>query len=1150
MSVVRSILAIWTTALLAGLAACAAAEPLPLLVTTTATTTLDSGGRPWIYVALGENRPGLLARHRLAVSVRTGPSGPFVPRGAVASTADPTAVGVFLSRGASVGDSLPALEAQLVALHAVLSTPPGEPTRTNAPAMALARRVAALLTRAEGDSGLGNLLDLYGLAHPALRLARGTAWAGRLDVPVGTEVTIEIREQDGAGTDLAVVGRATVHAGQPERLPAPGPLAVVPDLSARGDLAVKLRWATPEALRRAGSRHQGDVAWRVDRSLAEAKGLDKTLPTAAVLDGLALSDRARAARLPGPVFPAKWFDAANVANFIADGTNTYIADDHGRYAAGGVPFAEGSQYYYFAAAADALGRPGDVSAGVLATVCRRIPPPVPTRLAVTRRWNPTDGQYWEVSWASNPGADGTTTTRYELFRGFDFARLTAGQRGGLDLDTDPIVPGNPGAIRRIAVVTDPGGAAGQILRWREPGDASYGTNWWFAVRAIHASPPGCPNLASPLGPPALGSLVDNSPPAKPDLTSLIDPELDCLRVACIVNTPAAAEIADPPIDASVASYIARCTRQPGVGAARFRVTNTDDGSVVLPETSVVFPPDEDTVEIQWTLPLSNYGATLRVECAAEALGTLVGTWTSSTATGVYPSGNQRMAHAFLAGVIPESERRALPKGDRLFGSLTPGCSTNWPSDTHLVVSPASGRILHPWFNIPLGPTARQYRLYRRIDDGPLTLVAQGLQAYAGPGSHVRREDPAPPAANGIVHYYSQFLDENGRASGMRRLARLAFTGDKPPVPVLVTPTAHDFDGTPSAPTASLSWVVPPEHCERFEVFFTTDRPPAAPGTSITPIAHLVQKPAKVPMVFKVRSKRDALDQLKVPLYESFVTGRVGGDLGAGPRFTVTMKVDPALKYHVWIRSVGPNGETGDPSRKVEFQWMPPAAPPANIAWPARPLPPVATFNAGIQAIDFRDLPPSRLIWSYSIGGAASIPLHSVGVDATPIGIRVGSLVVDNARSKAGFDTVAPFGPLLLTPGGSTTYGKADPNLQTFTRDGDRQQRLLPAVLYRTQVSNERFPDTSGDVVQCSPLIRSIAWKAFRSDGNLLASELIDPLFRWIGPEFPASPQLDLYLVDTQPVVRGARYRYWLVRFSELGEPVQTVPCGEATVKSP
>jgi hypothetical protein len=81
-------------------------------------------------------------------------------------------------------------------------------------------------------------------------------------------------------------------------------------------------------------------------------------------------------------------------------------------------------------------------------------------------------------------------------------------------------------------------------------------------------------------------------------------------------------------------------------------------------------------------------------------------------------------------------------------------------------------------------------------------------------------------------------------------------------------------------------------------------------------------------------------------------------------------------------------------------------------------------------------------------------------------------------------------------------------------------------------------------------VRSVAWASALLQGQEQRATLTDPLFRWVGPDYPSIPQLDLFLVDTQPAVKGARYRYWLVRFSDLGEPIQTVPCGEVTVKSP
>jgi hypothetical protein len=60
--------------------------------------------------------------------------------------------------------------------------------------------------------------------------------------------------------------------------------------------------------------------------------------------------------------------------------------------------------------------------------------------------------------------------------------------------------------------------------------------------------------------------------------------------------------------------------------------------------------------------------------------------------------------------------------------------------------------------------------------------------------------------------------------------------------------------------------------------------------------------------------------------------------------------------------------------------------------------------------------------------------------------------------------------------------------------------------------------------------------------------LVDPFFRWALRDPDDSTHItDLYLVDTQPVVTGASYRYWLMRFNNLGEPIQNIPCGQVTI---
>jgi len=1127
---------------------------VPPLLTTTAATTVDGGGRPWAYLGFGENQPGLLAGRRLAIYLKAGTpdsTNQFYPQGPVAPSSDQGVIQVQLGRAAKIGDNLAALEAQIIALHRwLLNSHNGIVVSSNAPpAMPLNQRISAIIARAAGDRPLTQLLDMYGLTHPALRLVRGSAWASPLPVPVGNPVTIEVREEDAAGQDISVIGRTSFLAGQGEILAAPGPLVVVPDLSASGDLTIRLRWATPDALRHASTRHQGDVVWRVSRTFAEAQGFDQAPPVAGALDALSLSKPNDVKRAGGPVFPTKLFGAADVADFSADPTTSYLNDNNGRFSTTGTPFAEGSQYYYFVAAADALGRTGPPSAGALATVCRRVPPPVPSRVSVIHQWSPASGQSLEVNWQANPVGNAVGTTRYEVFRGDDLVQLAAAQRGELDLDAVPIVTAHPQAIQRLGSVDDPGVDPALSLHFFDNGAGVTNKTWWYAVRAIHTSPPGCGDLASALSPPVFAGLQDRTAPPAVGFDEITEPELGCIRVACMNDLPPADEIVPSGLDSSALHFIARCDRRPGIVAAHFQVIDTVDQSVVVPETSVAFAVGESTAEFEWTLRLAAQSHALDVQCAAEAGTGNLSLWAHSSVAGLQPDGGHRAAAHFLAGAIENSELNAAKAGDALWTALAAQPAEPCPPNVHLTVSPLSGRILHPKFCVALAPRTEQYRIYRRVEDGPLTLIAQGLQKYSGPGCAMTIEDVAPPVFNGQVYYFVQLLDEQGRSSAMRRLASLKFTGDQPPAPVLLSPQAADFGGTLAAPVMNLTWVCPPEHVERFELFVTSAKAASDPdqGLSSPPgsVSRLTPRLGGVPRVFKAGRQLDAFLPASQILHveQSLLTGRVGGDFGAGPRFTMQLKLDPALKYTVWLRALGPHGEPSEISRTVDFQWQAPAPPPADIAWPVRPLPPVAAFNAGIQLVDFSSFSLEQLGWAGSV---------LIDENATPVGIRVGSLATDSGQLLWGFTgggaDPGPF-PSLAAGAASKMFGKLDPNQQVFTQTSDSSQSLLPCVLYRQQVANSAFPQVSGDVVQCSPFLFGVAWADLSRTKDAQAAALLDPFFRWVAPQGPGSPQVDLYLLDTQPVIGGAAYRYWLVRFSNFGEPIQTVPCGTITIRS-
>ncbi len=1144
------------------------ALPVPPLLTTAAASALDAAGRPWAYVMFGENRPGLLAARTLAVYAKSGPpesAEPFTFRGLVTHTSDPTALQVLLQRGASLGESLPTLETMLTELHRlwINTIDSDNPPVTEPPVMPLPQRLSALLQRAAGDRALAQMLDLIGVSHPAVCLARGTAWAGLLEVPVGSDATLEIRERNAAGADLTVIGRVTVRAGQPVLLPAPGPLVVVPDPSATGDLNVKLRWATSAELRREPSA--GVVLWRVGEALAEAQGFHATPPTAGALAALAAAQPGEAKQVsPGPVSASKLFFDYNVAFFDAaaggDPTTSFFTDDNDRTRPSGSALPEGTRVYYFAAAVDLLGRPGLVSAGVSAVFCQRLPPPLPARFAVRNAGTLAVGQYFDVSWLQNTVGAGISTSRYEIFRGDDLAAHAKALNGELDLAADPIDPAQPTAIQRVGVVLDPALDPAETLVFADTGvpanEANFGKTWWFAIRAVHVGPPGCGEVASALSPPLFAALRQRQGPEAPS-PNQIDTGDDCLRtlrVACITAEAASEVVSAAALDPSLAHFRARCERRThAISAAEFRVIDVGSGEELVATVRVEFPEGDDAAELPFTRSLATALRNTEVQCRAVAFDGSLSRWAAghlgSRAPGVQTA-DHYMRHSFRADCIAESERLAhLAEATRLgrapdelwasLGDLLPGeCDT---TRALLTVSPDSGRVLPIRIRLLLTPGTAEYRIYRRIDEGELSLIAQGLTGPVAPGASVERFDDAPPVTACTVSYYAQFLDENGNASPLALVwSRKILSPTPPPAPLLKQPVLADMGGTGAAPLVTLTWVCPPQTVARFEVFVHTAsvRPPGSPPPAAA-TNKLFLNPAATKSIFGALLTQLSVSD-RVIVDRSFLTGKVGGDFGTGPRFTLPLEVDTDYEYTVWLRGIGPNGETGECSRQVTCRWQAPRVAAGSIPWPQRPLPPVGAFHASIAAVDLSDIP---------------VELRAdVDVDATPVGIRVGAIPIgDTEEFSLGSHGRLAFAAVW----GSTAQGRHDPNTQLFTHASDVAQDLFPCVLYRQQVANASFPDVAGDVIQCSPLISSIAWvHPVTDDGQekAYAAELVDPFFRWV-PWIPYGTvnlprSLVLYLVDTQPLVGGACYRYSLLRFDARGEPLQAVPCGEVTIREP
>ncbi|MEI7957237.1 MAG: hypothetical protein WCJ66_18895 [Verrucomicrobiota bacterium] len=110
--------------------------------------------------------------------------------------------------------------------------------------------------------------------------------------------------------------------------------------------------------------------------------------------------------------------------------------------------------------------------------------------------------------------------------------------------------------------------------------------------------------------------------------------------------------------------------------------------------------------------------------------------------------------------------------------------------------------------------------------------------------------------------------------------------------------------------------------------------------------------------------------------------------------------------------------------------------------------------------------------------------------------------------------------------------------------------LLPAVLYRQQVPSVKWPNVSGGTIQVSPMIEKIAYNTVTPADGFPTTIVRDP---YIGLHYRTDFRgygswVDLFLLDTQPVSKGAKYRYTLLRFDAgTGEIAESIDAGELLI---
>jgi len=1078
---VRNLVLLWLFILFPLLLQPAFAQPgLSDMVYTVGTTRADSGGRQWAYLLWQGTTPDLTSGRSYAVYAKTGNVAAatlYTRKAIVFVQTDPAIIQTLLNRSVNLGEFLPDLEEHINALFQKIM-----PTNS----ITLAQKVSAVIRGAVGDPVHYNNLILLSRVHPGVSLCLGFAHAEL--IPNTGLMTYEIREFDKTNNkDIAVIGRVTVEAGNPIVLPPPGPVVEFPDPSAKGDLNIKLRWATPPELRRLSLLNYGFNVYRMTRAFAELPGnnFHLTPPSPAVLIGLVGSQSASVRKINRPpVLKTKDYDNLSVGDFnpaTGDPTNYFVLDDNGLYdGTNGVPFVNGQQFYYFVTARDILGRDGLVSNGALVTACDRMPPLAPKGLKVVNDYSfvgGTNKQVLKVSWLQNtnspPGQTNPppeVTTRYRVYR----------WNSPADMNTLSFNPSN----NLIAVITHTNGQLTSSYVDDGAGAPSAATDagrtFWYSVRAEDqgACAPG-PNLSGNSAP-AWGVLRDRTGPAAGDgrvNIQCVRPEVRFVRFA---------DVPDPVSAPTNALYTLTCARlNQGIVWAEFYAFDPTRG-----ETNFLgrryYGPGATGVSVDYMISRLEQ-RTLIFLCRAGSANGKISEFASTPAGANSPKTGDKRIYFFEAETKVE---QTIAGRDR-------------QCDRHDPRPPGSGVVTGIGIDIFLTPTTKEYKLYRRVDGGPITLICQGLGDF-NILAIVTCLDEAMPVNASEICYYVQLFDEHGNASPFAFLGCFGVgASGELPVPLL---SPLGSAGTNLAPKMKINWFCPPHGVDHFEIWMAAS--PTGINNSIAPNLSSNLGPANFTIPFEGTNVTADFNRYQTP--------RVGPAFGVGAQFTVEVDIEQGKTYTVFIKAIGPDGDDSEPSNAEQFVWHPVTAVGPQVPWPARGLPPTNhNYHPKIEAVRL----PNDIF--------------------DGIGIRIGE--VDIRGRQGGFSQrKAPW----ITP------GQTNPVIYLYT-NGVTGLPVFPVAMYRYQVPSTLYPKVSGDVVQVSPLMEKIAWEAALHPEIGPVAIIRDPFIAVFNdlptPGGPTNPINGIYLLDTQPVVLGARYRYLLVRFKDDREIDQIIPTNEVEV---
>ncbi len=1130
-------------------AALAPAQGTESLLTTVGTTVQEDGTHH-AYILWQPGEAGTTLGKRFSINRKAGAPddpAPFTRVGIQTLQSSPSTIRALLELGAVIDVSHETLPPRIDGLYREITFRGDEPPAAPAvPNLDAAGKLAYLIAAAATEAETLSRLFFLGRAHPGVMMSLGHAF----HIPVTAGVhTFEIREIDLADEDIRVVGRVTVDTANPVALGAPAsPVRVFhpadPDsvysVSAKDHLNARFRWGVPGSLRERLPHTFGFDLFRVRKDVAESLGWHLTPPSPELM--------VQAVRNEAPTDPNPDFSRVNDLPILVNGLLTpaeagdpsdteriYYADD-GIWHRGinGEPvrreYEDGEAFYYFAAARAITGRPGQLSPGTLAVMCRRLPPRAPVVESVDAEFVPPAT---EAEWEAE-GQGGTQFLEVKIRQLPDAPAAASAQGYFIYRWSNPSEYlnnlGNP-VVGQVGYVAHVPGE--KFVTFQDNGagaptpDTHEDVSVWYTARAVGIS--ACPEeiLGGHSGP-VPGFLRDFEAPAAPGGDFEI-----CRNIPSAFFTRRMTE--DPE-----GAGLPRDYQGIGIDVRRLspHITAADiDVRMRLPDRT--FQPlysrrhlfqhgDSLRVNLPYAEPELSSGVELRISVRGVTAHGLV----SGPAEAVSPVPQSDPGHY---GVFPfqlSSERQCL------FISSVPE-----PRPMHEAFGvDGSTNAVSGFITFLGGQGVSEWRVYRRVGaEGPLTLIAKA----EGP----ELVSPAPwldeslPAANGArVCYYAQTFDQNANPSPLFPIGCVEMLNPDLPTPMLSAPVVSD-DNDPERMRVTLGWFCDPVGVERFEIFIARQGGGIPDPVGISPLL------ASEAVVI------DA-DGLEDPAFYRFQSSRVSGPLmGNGPQFTSTFTLPADEIYHFAVAAVGP-GEyderaAGSASNVVSAIWeVEPTGPQAVIPWPQRGL--------------GRSYDPRLTIETYTAQEGPFWPVALPAEYRKPTSILIG--VTRHPVFSGPFgDTAVLNSP--LPPDEYLFQVRRSRRLASTVED------LMPFILYRYQLPSDLYPDARANIVQCTPLIDRMAWRVVVNEENERAYQVRDPFFNFfesrlvsqinvpvaggwtdespptLGPPFSASPTpryLEgatglIFLNDPLPVAQGAKYRHLIVQFDDRGEIRRVIP---------